>query len=56
MHLRHHVCSALITCCSAAQGVTMYDIDFDTAADQIKVLRKAIKGVQVMCAATLHQE
>jgi hypothetical protein len=28
----------------------MYDIDLDTAADVIKGLRKAVKGVQVMCA------
>jgi hypothetical protein len=31
----------------------MYDIDFDSAADQIKGLRKAVKGVQVMCAVKL---
>lgn len=35
------------------QGATMYDIDFDTAADEIKGLRKAVKGVQVMCAVVV---
>lgn len=34
-------------CLSGMQGVTMYDIDMDTAADQIPVLRKAIPGVMV---------
>ena len=32
----------------------MYDIDFDTAADTIKGLRKAVKGVQVMCAVVIE--
>lgn len=27
----------------------MYNIDLDTAASEIKALRKAVKGVQVMC-------
>ena len=40
--------------CARMQGATMYDIDFDTAADVIKRLRKAVKGVQVMCAVVVE--
>jgi hypothetical protein len=32
----------------------MYDIDMDTAADTIKGLRNAVKGVQIMCAAVIE--
>ena len=39
---------------ACAQGATMYDIDFDTASDTIKGLRKAVKGVQVMCAVVVE--